>query len=961
MSAFVAELRHLSEYCAFGDNLDDMLRDRLVCGVLDGRLQRNLLAKTALTFKEAFELALAAEAAARDSNDLQAQATPSPATGNIHAMQNATPYRAATREPPPRPRNCHRCGGRHLAADCRFKDAECHFCHKKGHLAKVCRNKALALGAGQQQGSGRGTRRVTGRQLANSQQTLQVLEEQEDSQEDDSAYAMFAVKDERPDTPYRVTDDRDLELEVDTGATTSIISSTTYNHLWPTDDAPPLQACRRRLFTYTGEALNVAGAIDVTVRYGNQQAELGLVVVTGDGPSLLGRDWLRAIRLDWASMNTLRTEALQNVLKKHESIFKDELGLVKDAPAKLFVDPSVPPKFCKPRTVPYALREKVDLELQRLQDAGIIEPVQFAEWAAPIVPVLKGDGSVRICGDYKSTVNRAAKLDTYPIPRIEDLLASLAGGTSFTKLDLADAYLQVPLDEEAKRYVVINTQKGLFRYNRLPFGVASAPSIFQRTMKGILRGIKKVCVYIDDILITGSTEQEHLEILSEVFTRLEDAGLRLKRSKCYFLQQSVEYLGHRITSKGIVPTEDKVRAIKNAPAPENVPQLRSFLGLVNYYSKFFPQLATLLAPLHKLLQKKTTWLWGPEQQKSFEEAKSLLTSSSLLVHFDPDRSLVLSCDASPYGVGAVLSHSLEDGSDQPIAYASRSLAPAEKKYAQVEKEALAIVFGIKKFHHYLFGREFTVLSDHQPLQHIFSASRPVPTMASARIQRWALTLSAYKFQIRYKPGKDHANADGLSRLPLSESPASVPTPAETVLLMDTLQGTPVTAKQIRYWTDRDCLLSTVKRMVLSGWQDSGDEELLPFIRRKDELSVQEGCLLWGNRVVIPKVGRQRMMEELHQGHPGETRMKSLARSVVWWPGMDAELEGKVKNCLECQRHKKSPASAPLHPWEWPKRPCDFIENRSFVIPCNIGGQPRDTSSCGSVASEVNSKRYRPNR
>ena len=227
--------------------------------------------------------------------------------------------------------------------------------------------------------------------------------------------------------------------------------------------------------------------------------------------------------------------------------------------------------------------------------------------------------------------------------------------------------------------------------------------------------------------------------------------------------------GHRISEKGLQPTEGKVKAISEAPAPTEVSQLRSFLGLINYYAKFLPNLATTLAPLYQLLQKGKQWAWGKSQQQAFEEAKRQLTSQNLLVHFDPSKELLLCCDASPYGIGAVLSHRMKNGSDQPIAFASRSLSKAEKGYAHLDKEGLAIVFGVKKFHQYLFA----ICSDHKPLQYIFSATRPTPSQASARIQRWALTLSAYNYHIQYKPGKDNSNADVLSRLPLLESPTLV--------------------------------------------------------------------------------------------------------------------------------------------------------------------------------------------
>ena len=270
-----------------------------------------------------------------------------------------------------------------------------------------------------------------------------------------------------------------------------------------------------------------------------------------------------------------------NFLKPYESVFREGIGTLKGMKAKFYVDDTVKPRFCKPRPVPFALRAKVEDELDRMQDAGIIRPVELSEWAALIVPVLKSTGAVRICGDYKVTINRAVKVDKYPIPNVSDLFTQLSGGTVYTTLDMSHAYQQVVLDEVSRPLTTINTSKGLFEFERLLFGVSSSPGIFQRIMEQLLQNIPTTVVYLDGILVTRRTHEEHDRNLATVLTRLQDAGLRLKKEKCAFRQKSCTYLGHVIDAEGIHPTEDKVRAVLNAPAPQNVQELRIYLGLIH--------------------------------------------------------------------------------------------------------------------------------------------------------------------------------------------------------------------------------------------------------------------------------------------------------------------------------------------------------------------------------------------
>ncbi|KAL5486807.1 hypothetical protein EMCRGX_G019337 [Ephydatia muelleri] len=529
---------------------------------------------------------------------------------------------------------------------------------------------------------------------------------------------------------------------------------------------------------------------------------------------------------------------------------------------------------------------------------GVIEPISHSEWAAPIVPVIKNNGDVRMCGDFKVTVNQCLDIEQYPLPKIGDLYANLQGGERFTILDLSEAFLQMELYEGSRKYLVVNTHRGLFRYKRLPFGVSSAPALFQRAMDTILQGLPGVVCYQDDILVTGKEIDEHLKNLERVFGK--EFGLRLRLTKCKFLKESVEYLGHVISRNGICTSPKKIEVIQKAPIPLNVTELRSFLGIVNYYGKFIQSVADLCAPLNELLQKNTLWIWTATCMESFNQLKQALGSAEVLCHYNPSEEISLACDASDHGLGAVLSHHFKDGSERPISYASRTLSKAERNYSQIEKEALSIIFGLKKFHQYLYGRKFLLVTDH----------------------RWSKYLDRRQEYPQLWQGDCK---DGLSRYPSTESEAiDGEEGGDRILALygPQLAACPLTVKDIERGTMSDALLRQVLKFTKDGWNKTGrvDDQLRPYFNRREELSTEGNCLMWGIKAVIPPGMRQHILKELHQSHPGIVRMKSLARLHVWWPGIDEDIERMVRTCDSCNQQKDNVLHAPLHPWEYPSKP-----------------------------------------
>lgn len=382
-----------------------------------------------------------------------------------------------------------------------------------------------------------------------------------------------------------------------------------------------------------------------------------------------------------------------------------------------------------------------------------------------------------------------------------------------------------------------------------------------------------------------------------------------------------------------------MESILNTPEPKNVQQLQAFLGLYNFYERFVPHKATILEPLHRLLDRSQEWVWSDREQSSFNTAKHLLSCDLTLVHYDLNKPLVLTCDSSEYGVGAVLSHVMDNGQERPVAMGSRTLHTHERRYSQLDKEATAIMFGISKFHNYLMGRSFMIVTDHKPLLGIFDPKRPIPNVLSPRLTRMALILTSYSYDITYKPGPQIGHADGLSRWPQPVPEQPEPMMADILLMAEAPEDFPVDVDTLAHATKRDKVLNRVSHHILCGWPaKESDNQLRPYWLHRTELSLHEDCVLLGCRVVVPSSLREPVLRALHKAHSGIVQTKALARSYVWWPQLNNDIESLVKNCNKCLESRHMPPKT-TYEWILPTKPwsrlnIDFAgpyQNKTFLI------------------------------
>lgn len=919
IDSFVKRLKTQATKCEFGNLRDRMLLCRIVFGISSDKLKERMLRDNQMTLERAMNDIRAAEATLTQLNEIaggskainvasmkeqsafKPKDTPQDSKKSVAAVSNQPSHTVK------KVKDCRFCGYDHARGKCPAYGQTCKKCGKKNHFARRCMSTDL--------------RAVEAQSQEDSTQSCMhslFLGNVGSSTGDDETSWNVELNLRHESRSKKVT------FKVDTGAEANIVNLSVVKSLKAKISAP-----KARLTGYGNAKIENLGRVMLSLKHNSNEHLLQFEVVNDHLPALLGLKSCVALGI----VSRIDNLAATSILDEFPSVFEG-IGCFKDEHV-IQTDPTVKPIVHAARRIPLSVMDKVKAELASMEQADIIAKVDKpTEWVNSMVVVEKKNGDIRICLDPRD-LNRAIKREHHHIPTLEDIAHKFSGKKHFSIVDMKHGYWHVPLEANSSYLTTFNTPFGRYRFLRLPFGLHSSAEVFEKRVEQIFCDLD-VCIYFDDLIVAGKDQAEHDENLRRVLARARDSNVKFNKDKIQLNKSEVSYLGHTVTKEGMRPDPKKVAAIQEMPEPTDVAGVQRLLGTLNFLRGYIPNMSSLTQPLRVLLNKESAWCWGPEQRAAISAIKKLLTSEPILRYFDADKSVELQVDASQHGLGAVL---LQE--KMPVAYASRSLTPAEVNYAQIDKELLAIVFGCEHFNHYIYGRPVIIQTDHNPLTAILN--KPL-YKASPRLQRLMLRLQRYDIaEVKYVPGKHLYLADTLSRAFLRDNDSEcAELEGETVAMVHSLEITKDEQLTLSKAYQDDQTMHLLRQAISCGWNWSSRKkappDLQPYWAVKDELHEHDGFIYVGERLVVPLSQRKHVLKQLHRGHLGMTKCTQRAKACVFWPGLTNDIFQTVASCSTCARFSNQQTKEPLQQHEVPTLPwlrvaMDILEfkSRSYLV------------------------------
>lgn len=961
---YLTELKKLSIDCNFGTLKDRLIRDRIVAGILDKRVKDRLLRETDLTLEKTVKICKCAELSEQQVKKFEPTkdvASISKKSGgnsrnnnnsrtgnNTSGAQRKKMTSSTTSEScdsKQQENACQRCGYKHRFKNCPAFRRECKQCGKTGHFAKMCKNK----------------------------RSIKVVDVSSENKCNDDEYnELFCnwisvdsinAREEWIQNVHIIDSKKKVAFKIDSGAECNIIPIDICKRL-------NIKECYRSnvvLKNYNHEKIKTLGKVNLNCKIGNIEKPVEFEIFDGKSVPIFGLkssiDFNLIKRIipeeenEYAEvLNVFSVNKVDNdIFKKYNDVFKG-IGKIIDFQYKIELKEGSIGKVEPCRHVPFKLINKLKIEIKKMESAGIISKVEKpTDFVNSLVIVGKSDGSIRICLDPQY-LNSCIKREHIQLPTIDEIAAKVKNAKYFTKLDANKAFWQIELSENSRELTTFNTPFGRYYFNRLPYGICSSPEVFYRVFNQIFENIENVGIYADDMLIWAETKEQLLKIMDRVFKRARAYGIKFNIDKSELLVSKVKYLGHILSGNGIEVDKERVESIKKMNVPKNKKELLTFLGTVNYVSKFIPNAAQLTSSLRQLTKKDVPFVWGKAQQDSFVTLRETLCSPPVLSYFDVNKPITLSVDASSEGLGCVL---VQD--ERPVAYGSRALTETEKMYSQIEKESLAIVFGCHKFNQYLFGQKFVVETDHKPLIPIFK--KPMNKIPP-RVQRMRISLHNFDFELKYVPGKKLFVADHLSRSHLKSTDSSNEEKIEAYVMMveNNLSVSDVKMVQFKNETNKDNELKEVLKYVRNGWPENKaaiTECVKPYFSFKEELSECNGLLLKNSSIVVPKTMRKEMLSKIHYAHFGKEKCKMLARKTVFWPGMSKQIDDVVSNCDTCCSFQRDNSKEPMiektiprNPWEIVASDIFFLLGKKYIIVVDTFSKFVDIQNLNDLTTET---------